>query len=64
MDQDDFFVKLVNFGILDDAHEWREPGASTKQIQMFAGQQVFCNQGACRLGTNQQCVANLQMLQL
>jgi len=61
--QHDLLVALVGVGVADDAHERRQPGAGTEQVEVLAGLQVGEHQGAGGLARHHQRIAGLQVLQ-
>ena len=63
MHQDHFFKTLIGFRIADHAQKWRHARASGEQIEIFAGQEVVDQQGACGLAADDDLVAHLDVLQ-
>ena len=61
--QHDLREALVDFRVLDEAHEGRRAGAGGDEVQPPPGAQVGQQQGAGRLGAHQYLVAGVHVLQ-
>ena len=63
MGQNDTVKALIDFRILDNADEWRQPGARANQEKIATRQQMIHHQGTGRLAAHQQLISNPDVLE-
>ena len=63
MHQNDLFITLVDFRVLNQAHIGSQASAGTQQVQMLARQQIIHQEGAGGFFADLDVVAGLEVLQ-
>ena len=62
VNQHDFFKTLIGFGVAQHAQKGCHTGARREHVEVFAGQQIVDQQGACGFASDHNFVADLDVL--